>query len=83
MAGRPKPKTARFGVVGPCPRLAFGAEVRAASPRAMPPDELQVTQGEAAEIASWAATLPSWGTGDADLPLVLVIEPLDQPTDVP
>jgi hypothetical protein len=43
---------------------------------ALPPDELRVTEVEAAEIAAWAGSLPGWQSSDPDLPAALAIEPV-------
>jgi len=42
----------------------------------MPPDEVRVTETEAAEIASWAANLPGWEAAEPGVPVVLLIEPV-------
>jgi hypothetical protein len=42
----------------------------------MPPDEVRVTETEAAEIASWAASLAGWEAAEPGVPVVLLIEPV-------
>lgn len=42
----------------------------------MPPEEVRVTETEAADIASWAASLPGWEAAEPGDPAVLLIEPV-------
>ncbi len=44
----------------------------------MPPEEVRVTETEAADIASWAASLPGWEAAEPGGPAVLLIEPVTQ-----
>lgn len=45
----------------------------------MPPEEILVSEGEAVEIARWAAELPEWEADEPGLPEVLRIEPVAPP----
>ena len=44
----------------------------------MPPEDVRVSEAEAADIAAWAASLPGWEAADPDGPPALVIERVKQ-----
>jgi hypothetical protein len=44
----------------------------------MPPDDVRVSEAEAADIAAWAASLPCWEAADPDGLPALVIERVQQ-----
>jgi len=44
----------------------------------MPPEDVRVSEAEAADIAAWAASLPCWEAADPDGLPALVIERVQQ-----